>query len=88
MSWSPQKQEAIPIQSHTSLPSIIFPDQPLPAETSSFSKEDTFPLCSANESESGGKLGNINLQSSTPKHKARLSLIKELGLDRVAKRTP
>jgi len=88
MSWSLQTQEPNPIQSHTSLHSIIFPDQALPAETSSFSKEDSFLLCSANESDVGGKLGNINLQSSSPRHKARLSLIKELGLDKVAKRTP
>ena len=78
MPWSLQKQEPISIQSHSSLPSIIFPDQPLQAETSSFSKENSFLLCSANESDAGGKLRNINLQSSSPKHKARLSLIKSL----------
>jgi hypothetical protein len=55
MSWSRQKQKLIPIQSDTSLPSIIFPDQSLPAETSTFSKEDSFPLCCVNESDAGGK---------------------------------
>jgi hypothetical protein len=32
--------------------------------------------------------GSVNLQSSSPKRKARHSLIKDLGLDRVAKLTP
>jgi len=66
----------------------MFPDQSLPAESSTFSKENPFPLCYTNESDVGGKLGNINLQSSSPKNKAQLSLITELGLDRVAKQTP
>jgi hypothetical protein len=40
------------------------------------------------ESASGGELGSISLQSSSPKHKAPHFLRKELGLDRVAKMTP
>jgi len=40
------------------------------------------------EGASGGELGSISLQISSPKHKALHSLIKELGLDRVAKLTP
>ena len=83
MSWSLEKQEPISIQSDTPLPSIIFPDQSLPAESSTLSKEDSFPLCCANESDAGGKLRVL-----PPKRKARLPLIKELGLDRVAKETP
>jgi hypothetical protein len=43
--------EHIPIQSDTSLSSVISDNQSLPAETNTFSKEDTsFPLGSANES--------------------------------------
>jgi hypothetical protein len=61
----------------------------VPAETSTVSKEDaSFRLVSANESASGQELGNVNLQSSSPKRKARHSLIKELGLERVAQLTP
>ena len=80
-----------PIQNHsdTTLPSFISPDMSVPAETSTVSKGDTsFPLVSANESASGEELGSVNLQSSSPKRKARHSLIKKLGLDRVAKLTP
>jgi hypothetical protein len=36
----------------------------------------------------GGEPGSINLQAYSPLHKAQHSLIKELGLDRVAKMTP
>jgi len=61
----------------------------VPAETSTFSKEDTsFPLVFANESASGEELRSVNLQSSSPKRKVQHSLIKDLGLDRVAKLTP
>jgi hypothetical protein len=82
-------EEPIEIHSDTSLPSFISPDMSVPAETSSFSKEDTsFPLVSVNESASGEGLGSVNLQRSSPKRKARHSLIKDLGLDRVAKLTP
>ena len=78
-----------PIQSDTSLPSFISPDQSLPAETNTFSKEDTFfPLGFANESASGGELRSVNLQSTSPKREAQHSLIIELGLYRVAKPTP
>ena len=79
------------IQIHlvTSLHSVISPDMLLPAETSTFSNEDTSsPLGCANESASGGELGSVNLQSSSPKRTAWHSLIKELSLDRVAKLTP
>ena len=67
----------IPIQSHTSLPSVVSPYQLLPEETVTFSKKDnSFPLGCANESASSGELGIMNLQSSSPKHKAWHSLIK------------
>jgi hypothetical protein len=50
----------------------------VPAETSTFSKEDTsFPLVSANESASGEELGSVNLQISSPKCKAWHCLIKK-----------
>jgi len=82
-------KEPIQIHSDTSSHSFISPDMSVPAETSTFSKEDTsFPLVSASESASGEELGSVNLQSSSPKRKARYSLIKDLGLDRVAKLTP
>ena len=61
----------------------------VPAETSTFSKEDTsFPLVTANETASDEELGSVNLQSPSPKRKAQHSLIKYLGLDKVAKLTP
>ena len=49
---------------------------------------DSFPVGCVNEGVSGGELRNISFQSSSPKHKAWHFLIKELGLDRVAKLTP
>ena len=82
-------EEPVQIHSDTSLPSFISPDMSVPAETCTFSQEDTsFSLVSASESASGEELGSVNLQSSSPKHKAWHSLIKDLGLDRVAKLTP
>jgi hypothetical protein len=70
------------------LSSVISSDKSLPAETNTFSNEDaSFPLGFANESASGGELRSISLQSSSPKCKAWCSLIKELGLARVAKLT-
>jgi len=54
--------EPIPIQSDTSLPSVLSPDQSLTAETNTFSKEDTFHLACINESAFGGELGSMNLQ--------------------------
>ena len=82
-------EKPIQIHSETTLPSFIPPDMSVPAETSTVSKGDTsFPLVSANESASGEELGSANLQSSSPKRKARHSVIKKLGLDRVAKLTP
>jgi hypothetical protein len=69
--------ESIPIQSHTSLPSVLSPYQLLPEETITFSKKDiSFPLGCANESASSGELRIMNLQSSSPKHKAQQCLIK------------
>jgi hypothetical protein len=82
-------KEPVAAQLPTSLPSGISPDLSLPAETSTFSDEDTsFLLGCANESACGGELGSINLQSSSPKCKVRHSLLKELGLDRVVNLTP
>jgi hypothetical protein len=81
--------EPIAIQSETSLPAVVSPDQSSPAETITFSKEDiSVSLGYANESSSGGECGSINLQISSPKHTARHPLIQLLGLDRVAKLTP
>ena len=61
----------------------------VPAETSTFSKEDTsFPPVSANESTNGEEFRCVNLQSSSPKRKVRHSLIRDLSLDKVAKLTP
>ena len=72
----------------TSLTSVISPDPSLLAQISTCSKKDTsFPLGCTNQSASGGELGSVNLQSYSPTRKARHSLIKELGLDRVAKIT-
>jgi hypothetical protein len=56
--------------------------------TSRNQQDTSFPLGSADEGASGGELGSISLQSSSPKHKAQHSLIKEFDLDRVAKLTP
>jgi len=57
-------------------------------ETGTFSKENTsFPFVSANESSSGEAFGSVNLPSSSPKRNAWYSLIKDDGLDRVAKLT-
>jgi hypothetical protein len=60
----------------------------VPAETSIFFF--FFHLLSpcASESASGEELRSANLQISSPKRKARRSLIKDLGLDRVAKLIP
>ena len=82
-------EEPIQIDSDTSLLSFISSDMSVPAETSTFSKEDTsFPFVSANESASGEEFGSVNLRSSSPNRKAWHSLIKDLGLDRVTKLTP
>jgi hypothetical protein len=75
-------EEPIPVQSHTSIPSVISPDLSQQAETS------TFPLGSANECACGGELGSINLQSFSPECKGRHSLLKQLGLDRMVNLTP
>jgi hypothetical protein len=81
-------KEPTQIHSDTSLASLISPDMSLLAETSTSSKEDTsFPLGSADEIASGGELRSITLQSSSLERKALHSIIKELGLDRVAKLT-
>jgi len=74
-------KEPIWIQGDTFLPAVIFPDQPLTAETSSFSKEDTsFPLGLCNWK-------CLTFKVLPPKHKAWQSVIEEHGLDRVAKLT-
>jgi hypothetical protein len=80
-------EKPIPIQLDTSLCSVLSPDRSLTAETNTFLK-DTFRLACTNESAFGGELGSINLQTYSPMRKAHHSLIKELGLDRVAKMTP
>jgi hypothetical protein len=49
---------------------------------------DILLLACTTESAFGGELGSINLHIYFPVRKARHSLIKELGLDRVAKITP
>ena len=46
------------------------------------------PLSRVNENACGGQLGSISLQSSSPKRKARNSVLKKLDLDRVAALTP
>jgi hypothetical protein len=80
-------KEHIPIQSDTFLLSVISHVRPLSAEASTFSKEDvSFPLGSANECASDGELRIINIQSSSPKYQAWLSL-KRLAWT-VAKLTP
>ena len=50
--------------------------------------EPSIPLGCVNENACGGELGSVNLQSSSPKRKARHSILKKLDLDRVAELTP
>ena len=52
------------------------------------STEPTIPLGCVNENACGGELRSVSLQSSSPKRKARRSVLKELDLDRVAELTP
>jgi hypothetical protein len=63
-------EEPIPIQSDPTLPFSVSPDHSLPAEPSTFFKR-RYRLLLGCESASGEELGNINLQSSSPKHKAQ-----------------
>lgn len=60
-------------------------NQPLAAAVNTFSmKETSFLLGYANENASDGEHWSTNFQSSSPKHKARHSVLKEFDLDRVA----
>ena len=52
------------------------------------STEPSIPLVHVNENACGGELGSVSLQSSSPKRKARHSVLKKLDLDRVAELTP
>ena len=52
------------------------------------STESSIPLGLVNENTCGGELGSVSLQSSSPKRKARHSVLKNLDLDRVAELTP
>ena len=52
------------------------------------STEPSIPLGLVNENTCGGELGSVSLQSSSPKRKARHSILKNLDLDRVAELTP
>ena len=77
------------VQSVTSFPSVISPEQLLPADTSTcLSRRHHFFPWLVKWTCTGGELASINLQSSSPKCKACHFLIKELGLDRVPKLTP
>jgi len=67
-------KEHIPIQSDTFLLSVISHVHPLSVDASTFSKDASFPLGSANGSASGGELKIINIQSSSSKYQAWLSL--------------
>jgi hypothetical protein len=49
--------------------------------------EPSIPLGCANENACGGELWSVCLQSSSPKHKGRLSVLKKVYLDRVAELT-
>jgi len=61
-SQTSMNEESNQIPSDTSLPSFISPDIFVPAETCTFSEEDTnFPLDSANESAFGKELGSVNI---------------------------
>ena len=52
------------------------------------STEPSIPLGRVNENACGGELGSVSLQSSSPKRKARHSVLKKLDLDRVVELTP
>ena len=52
------------------------------------STEPSIPLVHVNENACGGELGSVSFQSSSPKSKARHSVLKKLDLDRVAELTP
>jgi len=52
------------------------------------STEPSIPHDCVNENACGGELGSISIQSSSPKRKARHSLLKKLDLDRVAELAP
>ena len=52
------------------------------------STEPSIPHGCVNENACGGELGSISIQSSSPKRKARHSLLKKLDLDRVAELAP
>ena len=52
------------------------------------STEPSIPHGCVNENACGGELGSVSLQSSSPKRKARQSILKKLDLDRVAELTP
>jgi len=52
------------------------------------STEPSIPLVHVNENACGGELGSVSLQSSSPKCKARHSVLKKLDLGRVAELTP
>jgi hypothetical protein len=59
----------------------------MPSKTFS-NTEPSIPLGCVNESACGGELGSVSLQSSSPKRKARHSILKKLDLDKVAELTP
>jgi hypothetical protein len=50
--------------------------------------EPSSPLGFVNGNACGGEFGSVGLQSSSPKRKARHSVLKKLDLDRVAELTP
>ena len=52
------------------------------------STEPSIPLGCVNENACGGELRIVSLQISSPKRKARHSVLKKLDLDRVAELTP
>jgi hypothetical protein len=52
------------------------------------STQPSIPLGFVNKNACGVELGSVNLQSSSPKRKARHSVLKKLDLDRVAEFTP
>jgi hypothetical protein len=51
------------------------------------SAQPSIPLGFFNKNACDGDLGSVNLQSSSPKRKARHSVLKKLDLDRVAELT-
>jgi hypothetical protein len=81
-----------PIPIHADSPSTSFQlsaVQPSPTAANTFAvKETSFPLSCVNINASDGELGHISRQSSSSKHRARRSLLKELHLASLSELIP